>query len=105
MSALLIAMTLPALAQWQQKRMSSEDQSKFDSYYSHWMDARQKNDRSEIVSQEKRMQNLMSRYGIPQSVPYDRVASNGGGYGGGNPRDYDRDGDRDNDHDRYRNGG
>ncbi len=76
--ALLFAMALPALAQ--QGRMSPEDQSKFDSYYSHWMDARQKNDSHEIASAEGRMQNLMARYNIPQNVPYDRIASNGGGY-------------------------
>ncbi|MGH9530557.1 MAG: hypothetical protein ACRD2S_11645, partial [Terriglobales bacterium] len=71
------------------------DQGKFDSYYSHWMDARQKNDSHEIASAEERMQNLMARYNIPRDVPYDRIASNGGGEG----YDHDR---RSNDRERAR---
>jgi hypothetical protein len=35
--ALLIAMTLPALAQ----RMSADDEERFSSYYSHWLQDRQ----------------------------------------------------------------
>jgi hypothetical protein len=91
-SALLLAMVLPAFVQGQQNRMSPDDQRKFDNYYSHWIDARQKNDRDEIISQEKRMQSLMARYGIPQEVPYDRIASGGAGYDAdrfGNGRHYE----------------
>jgi hypothetical protein len=90
-SALLVAIALPAFVQGQQARMSPDDQRKFDNYYSHWIDARQKNDRDEIISQEKRMQSLMARYGIPQDVPYDRIASGGTGYDAdryGNGRHY-----------------
>src|SRR5713101_7005209 len=76
--ALLIVMLLPAFAQGQ-RRMSPEDQGKFDSYYSRWQQYRQSNDRDQIQSMEKRMQELMGRYGIPPDVPYDRIASNGGG--------------------------
>ena len=39
---------------------------------------------------EERMRGLMSRNGIPGDVPFERVASNGGGYGRS-----DRDDDRD----------
>jgi len=71
---LLAAMTLPALAQ--QGRLSSDDQSRFDSYYSRWMDYRQRNDRDQMSSMEKRMRDVYSHYNIPQDTPFWRVASN-----------------------------
>jgi hypothetical protein len=98
--ALLIAIAIPALAQ---RRLSSDDQQRFDSYYSRWMDYRRTNNREQIASMEKRMQDVYQHYGIPAGTPYGRVASNGGGYG---DRDWDRDRDRhrdwDRDHDRDR---
>lgn len=102
-AGLMMVMLLPAFAQG--RRMSTEDQGKFDSYYSRWQQYRQTNNRDEASSMEKRMQDLMSRYGIPSNVPYDRVA-NGGNYGYGDRgayqnregyQDRDRDGDRDRD--------
>ena len=100
--ALLMVLLVPAFAQG--RRMSPEDQGKFDSYYSRWQQYRQSNDREQIQSMESRMQELMGRYGIPSDVPYDRVA-NGGNYGYGDRnrdgyQDRDRDGDRDRDYDR-----
>ena len=73
---LFVAISLPALAQWQQWRLSSEDQSRFDSYYSRWQEYRQNNDRDQIVSMEKRMLEVYARYNIPVETPYWRVASN-----------------------------
>jgi hypothetical protein len=70
---LLAAMTLPALAQVQQ--MTADDQQKFDSYYSHWLQDRQTNDRDDMISDEHHMQDLMNKYAIPSSTPYDQVAS------------------------------
>ena len=103
--ALLIVMLLSAFAQ-EQRRMSPEDQGKFDSYYSRWQQYRQSNDRDQIQSMEKRMQELMGRYGIRSDVPYDRIASNGGANYGDRDRQQDRDQyqdrDRDNDRDRAR---
>jgi len=72
---LLIATALPALAQ--RGRLSSDDQSRFDSYYSRWMDYRQRNDRDQMSSMEKRMRDVYAHYNIPQDTPFWRVASNG----------------------------
>ena len=75
----LIAVSLPALAQWQQQRpqLSSNDQRRFDSYFSRWQDYRRTNNRSEVLSMEKRMQDVYAHYHIPADTPYWRVASNG----------------------------
>ena len=51
-AALMMVMLLPAFAQGQ--RMSTEDQGKFDSYYSRWQQYRQSNDRDQVSSMEKR---------------------------------------------------
>jgi hypothetical protein len=102
---LVLALLLPALAQ--RGRLSPDDQRKFDSYYSRWISYRQTNNRDQMVSMERRMQDLMSHSGIPTNTPYDRVASNGGG--GDRDRDnrdwnHDQDRDRDRDHDRDHDG-
>jgi hypothetical protein len=105
----------PVAYQWGGgSRLSADDQSRFDSYYSRWLQYRRTNNRDEIVSMEKRMQDVYAHYGIPSNTPYDRVASNGGGYGnsgygnGGYGRDWHHDRDNDGDHDRddrWRNNG
>jgi hypothetical protein len=97
-AALLLAFAWPGFAQ--EHRLSRDDQSKFDSYYSRWIEYRQTNNRDQERSMEERMRGLMSRNGIPGDVPFERIASNGGGYGRGD-RD-DRRGDRDDDRDRDR---
>jgi len=74
LAMVLAATTLPALAQ--QWRLSSDDQSRFDSYYSRWMDYRQRNDRDQMSSMEKRMRDVYAHYNIPQNTPFWRVASN-----------------------------
>jgi len=46
----LITVALPAFAQyrqWQQWNLSSDDQRRFDSYFSRWQDSRQRNDHDE----------------------------------------------------------
>lgn len=73
---LLLALGLPAVAQVQQ--ISPEDQSKFNNYYSRWLQDRQSNNRDDMVSMEQRMQDIMQRYGIPSSTPYDVVAGQTG---------------------------
>jgi len=95
-TVLLFAFAIPVLAQGQ--RLSPEDQQRFDNYYSRWEQYRQTNNREQISSMEKRMQDIYAHYGIPPNTPYSRVASNGGGY-------RDRDSDRDHDRDAYRNQG
>jgi hypothetical protein len=83
----LAAMALPAVAQVQQ--MTVDDQQQFNSYYSRWLQDRQSGDRDDMISMEHHMQDLMSKYEIPSSTPYDQVASQygNGAYG----RDYDHD--------------
>ena len=78
---LLAAVGIPALAQ----RMSPDDQDKFNSYYSRWLQSKQANDRDDLISMEQRMQDLMAKYGVPSNTPYEEVASPAG-----RDRDYDR---------------
>src|SRR5258708_35277152 len=73
---LLVAVSLPVLPQ-SQPRLSSEDQARFDSYFSRWQDYRRANDRDQIISMEKRMLSIYEQYRIPADTPYCRVATNG----------------------------
>ena len=57
--------------------LSSDDQARFDSYFSRWQDSRQRNDRDQVRSMEGRMQDVYRRYNIPDDTPYFKVASNG----------------------------
>jgi hypothetical protein len=74
---LLFALALPALAQWQRWNLSSDDQQRFDSYYSRWQEYRQRDDRGQIMSMEKRMYDVYARNNIPMQTPFWRVATNG----------------------------
>ncbi|MBV9340619.1 MAG: hypothetical protein JO159_06985 [Acidobacteria bacterium] len=82
---LVVACAMPALTQLQ--RMTGEDEAKFNSYYSRWLEDRQMNNRDDMLSMEQRMQDLMSKYAIPPDTPYDQVASENRMA----PRTYDRD--------------
>src|SRR5947208_128426 len=62
--------------------LAPEWQSKFDSYYQRWLQARSSNNRDETASMERRMQDIMRNYNIPANTPYGAVAS--GGIGGNN---------------------
>jgi hypothetical protein len=73
---LLLCLTVPALAQYQ-GRLSSDDQRRFDSYYQRWQDYKRTNNRDEIISMEKRMQDVMQKYNISATVPYAAIANNG----------------------------
>src|SRR5437879_4561886 len=104
-SALLLAFTLPSVAQG--IRLSLSDQKRFDSYYSRWQEYRRTNNSSEVVSMEGRMQDVYRHYGIPAGTPYGRVASSGhGSWAGSSDRntDWNRDRDRDRDRDDDRDG-
>jgi hypothetical protein len=93
-AALLAAFAFPAMAQVQ--RMTSDDEARFNDYYSRWVQDRQNNDRDDMMSMEHHMQDLMSKYAIPSNTPYDQVA---GQYAPGAPAYGDRDRD-DRDRDR-----
>lgn len=54
-----------------------DDQQRFDSYYSRWLEYRRTNDADEVASMQERMRDLMSRNNIPANVPFDQIASGG----------------------------
>ena len=56
-------------------RLSAEDQSRFDSYYSRWLDYRQTNNRDQAASMEERMRDVMVRNSIPPNTDFSRIAS------------------------------
>jgi hypothetical protein len=58
-------------------RLSADDQRRFDSYYSRWLEYRRTNNREEVDSMEKRMRDVMSHYNIPADVPFDQIATGG----------------------------
>lgn len=77
LAVVALSLVLPIWAQDHNWQLSSEDQRRFDSYYSRWQQYRQKNDREQILSMEKRMQDVYAHYQVPADTPYWRVASNG----------------------------
>ena len=56
-------------------RLSAEDQEKFDSYCSRWLEYRRDHNREQIESMEKRMRDVMARNRIPGDVPFEDIAS------------------------------
>src|SRR5438132_1710138 len=100
-SALLFALFVPVLAQ-AQRQLSADDQRRFDSYYSRWQEYRHTNNREQIASMEKRMQDVYAHYGIPAGTPYWRVASNAPGEWDKHHRDDDGDRDGDSGRNRWR---
>jgi hypothetical protein len=60
-----------------QGRLRNDDQRRFDSYYSRWLQYRRQNNGGEIRSMEKRMQDTYRHYSIPYGTPFDQVASPG----------------------------
>ena len=63
-----------------ERRLSADDQKKFDKAYEHWLEDRRKHERGDIAKDESRMQEIMARYNIPGDVPYDVIASAARGY-------------------------
>ncbi len=65
-------------------RFSPDDQARFDSYYERWLDYKRTDNREETLSMERRMQDVMSQYNVPLTVPYGALSSSSSGnYGGG----------------------
>jgi hypothetical protein len=60
--------------QWRH-RLSEGDQARFDNYFSRWQDYRQTNNREQMVSMERRMQDLYAQYHIPANTPFEWVAT------------------------------
>lgn len=85
-SVLLVMLALPLMAQV--ARMAPQDQDTFNSAYARWIQDKQSNNRDDMLNMEQTMQDLMSRYQIPSSTPYEVVAQNAPA--GRYDRDYDR---------------
>ena len=106
LSGLVLALLLPALAQWRGRQLSADDQRLFDSYFSRYQEYQRTNNRDEVRSMEKRMQDISPHTNIPTGTPSGLVArrGKGGGWHGGRDRDRDwsRERDRDRDWDRDR---
>jgi Peptidase inhibitor family I36 len=60
-----------------QRKLSNDDQRRFDSYYSRWLEYQRTNNRGELASMEKRMRAIYGNYAIPYNVPFERIASPG----------------------------
>ena len=58
-----------------QSRLSADDQREFDRYYSKWLEDMRKDDRDDIDKDVRHMQDIMARYNIPASIPFDQIAS------------------------------
>jgi len=58
-----------------QGRLNYDDQRRFDSYYTRWLQYQATNNRGEVASMEGRMRDIYGRYRIPLSVDFDQVAS------------------------------
>jgi hypothetical protein len=100
LSGLVLALLLPALAQWRGRQLSADDQRRFDSYFSRYQEYQRTNNRDEVRSMEKRMQDIYRHYNIPNGTPYWQVASSGNRGGWDRDRDRDRDWSRERDRDR-----
>jgi hypothetical protein len=59
------------------QRLSTKDQSDFNKYYEHWVDARHKKDIDDVDKNARKMQEIMARYNIPANVSFDQVATVG----------------------------
>ncbi len=57
-------------------RLSPDEQQKFDSYYSRWLEYRRTNNREQVESMERRMHDVMAHNNIPANVPFEQIASN-----------------------------
>jgi hypothetical protein len=49
--------------------LSPSDQQRFDSYYSRWINYRRTNNRDQMISMQRRMDELKGRYNIGPEVP------------------------------------
>ncbi len=58
-------------------RLSPDDQRNFDKAYTKWIDAQRKNDSDDVISNARKMQEIMARYNIPGTVPFQAIATNG----------------------------
>ena len=55
--------------------LSADDQARFDSYYSRWLNYRRTSNGSEVTSMENRMRDLMAHNSIPSNTEFSEIAS------------------------------
>ncbi len=68
--------TYPAYGQ---ARLSPEDQKNFDKDYSKWVEAQRKGDQDDVDNNARKLQEIMARYNIPSTVPFETIATSGYG--------------------------
>lgn len=89
--AILVALGIPVVAQSQypaqrdqedqtyagqpQARLSPDDQKEFNKEYDKWQKANAKNDRDDIDKHARKMEDIMARYHIPPSTPFNAIAT------------------------------
>jgi hypothetical protein len=56
-------------------RLRGDDQKRFDSYYTRWLEYRDKKDKEQIASMQGRMLDLYAHNNIPLTTPYEFIAS------------------------------
>jgi hypothetical protein len=61
-----------------QSPLSPDDQNKFNKEYQKWQEANAKNDRDDIDKHARNMEQILSRYNIPQDTPFDAIATSNG---------------------------
>ncbi len=58
-----------------QGQLSADDQHKFNKEYDKWQESNAKNDRDDIDKHARNMEEIMQRYNIPPSTPFDTIAT------------------------------
>src|SRR5437588_12841688 len=76
LSALILVLLSPVLAQRGGRQLSADDQSRFDSYFQRWQNYQRTNNQVDSSSMETRRQAVYQRYRIRADTPYRVVASN-----------------------------
>jgi hypothetical protein len=61
-----------------QGQLSPDDQNKFNKEYAKWQESNARNDRDDIDKHARKMEEIMSRYNIPQDTPFDAIATANG---------------------------
>jgi hypothetical protein len=69
-----VALPMTGYQNWQ-GRIRPDDQKRFDSYFTRWMEYRSKKDRDQIASMQGRMLDVYSHNNIPMTTPFELVAS------------------------------
>jgi len=69
-----VALPTNGYQNWQ-GRLHGEDQKRFDSYYTRWLEYRSKKDKEQIGSMQGRMLDVYGKNNIPLTTPYEFIAS------------------------------